>query len=61
MSDEVHDDILDSKKEEEVGPLEVKITNKDKKEVSDYDDKDDEEYDSLAITEEELKEFNENK
>lgn len=42
---------------EEVPALEVKIVNKDSKEKSIYDDSDDEEYDSLAITEEELKDF----
>ncbi len=36
-------------------PLEVKVVNK--KEVSQYDDKDDEEYDDLSITDKEIEEF----
>ncbi len=52
---------LDEKLEEhnpDTAPVEVIIKNKDKKEGSIYDSKDDEEYDDLAITEEEVKEFN---
>ncbi len=45
----------------EIKPIEVTIKNppKDKRDTR-YDSKDDPEYDDLGITEEELKEFNDN-
>ncbi len=59
-SDEVEEVIEEqAEKEVSVEPLEVKIINK--KEVSQYDDADDEEYDDLSISKEEIKEFEDNK
>ncbi len=50
MSDEV-------KEEVKIGPLEVKIVNHPKDKKGDYDSVDDAMYDDLAITKEEVKEF----
>lgn len=52
------DDTANTPKDSEVLiPLEVKVVNQVKKEVSDYDSRDDMEYDSLGITQEDLEEF----
>ncbi len=55
--DDVTENKLDDTKDIDILPLEVKIINKDKKEVSDYDSRDDMEYDELGITKDELEEF----
>ncbi len=55
--DELTEDKLDDVKEESVEPLEVKIVNETKEKSTVYDDKDDEENDSIPITEEQIKEF----
>ncbi len=47
----------DLKQDEKVTPLEVTVVNQPKKEVSDYDSKDDVEYDELGITKEQVEEF----
>jgi len=56
MSEEIEEKLEDVQNVDTL-PLEVKIVNKDKKEVSDYDSKDNEEYDDLGITSEQIKEF----
>jgi len=55
--DDVTEDKIDDVQDIDIQPLEVKIINQPKKEVSDYDSKDDVEYDELGITKEEIKEF----
>ncbi len=49
--------------DDDTPPLKVEITNQKetKKEISDYDTVDNEMYDSLEISEEQIKEFEENK
>ncbi len=44
-----------------ITPLEVKVINTEKKEVSVYDSQEDLEYENLYPTEEQIKEFEENK
>ncbi len=55
--DEVTEEKLEDTQDIDIQPLEVKIINHPKKEVSDYDSKDDIEYDELGITKEEIEEF----
>ncbi len=55
MSEEIEK--IDEDESEAIQPLEVKIINKDKEKKSDYDSKDDMEYDELGITKEQVKEF----
>jgi len=49
--------IEDAKEATEVEPTKVEIVNKDKKVVSYFDSSDDEEYDELGITQEQVEEF----
>ncbi len=58
---EQSEDIEQVVENEKVEPLEVKVVNKEEKKVSQYDSKDDEEYDELGITKEEIKDFEDNK
>ncbi len=47
----------DTKEEEKITPLEVKVVNKELRESSPYDGHDDYEHDELKITKEQQKEF----
>ncbi len=47
-------------KEKEIPPIEVKIINQAKKETTPYSPSDNEMYENINITEEEIKEFVEN-
>ncbi len=50
-----------NEKETSITPLEVKVVNQEKKVSSVYDDKEDLEYENLYPTEEQIKEFEDNK
>ncbi len=51
----------DKKKDAEVTAVKVEVVNKEKKVVSDYDSREDMEYDELGITTEEIEEFENDK
>ncbi len=63
MSDET-EEIIEEKQaetEEPITPLEVKVMNKVEKVVSDYDSTDDNEYENMYPTEEQVKEYQDEK
>ncbi len=60
MSDET-EEIIEEKPEEPITPLEVKIMNQPEVKKSDYDDVDDNEYENMYPTEEQIKEYEEEK
>ncbi len=49
--------VKESSKEEKVSPLEVKIVNPSENKKEDYEPDDDNEYDDLRITKEQVEEF----
>ncbi len=55
--DEVTEEKLEDVQDIDTAPLEVKIINHPEVKKSDYDDVDDDEYDELGITKEDLEEF----
>lgn len=57
MDEQSEQIIEDAKEATEVEPTKVEIVNKDKKVVSYFDSSDDEEYDELGITQEQVEEF----
>jgi len=55
--DEETEKILEEAETVKIEPLEVKVVNQKEDKVSEYDSKDDWEYEDLGITKEELEEF----
>ncbi len=59
--DDITEDKIDDVKEEKLEPLEVKVVNPEIKKSTVYDDTEDAEYENLYPTEEQIKEFEDNK
>ncbi len=57
MSEENIEDKLEDVKEQPVEPLEVKIVNHPEKPKSDYDEVDDNEYENMYPSDEQIKEY----
>ncbi len=57
MSEESIEETIEKVKEEKLEPLEVKITNHPEKQKSDYDESEDNEYENMYPSDEQIKEY----